>query len=110
MTTEKQQHRATKQSRDHVAMMPSEGTIQGMLADCIGELFSRVETLEAAQASTAPVDDKIRRLLAELAEWVDDETRHGDTDELRHELVLRAREVLGAEPFDVVVHYMGLEA
>jgi hypothetical protein len=42
------QHRATEHNKNNVAMMPSEGTIQGMLADCIQEIFSRIESLEAA--------------------------------------------------------------
>ena len=53
------QHRATEHSKNNVAMMPSEGTIQGMLADCIQEIFSRVEALEAAQ------QDKLDRLIAQ---------------------------------------------
>jgi hypothetical protein len=47
------QHRATEHSKNNVAMMPSEGTTQGMLADCIQEIFSRIEALEAAQLEQA---------------------------------------------------------
>jgi hypothetical protein len=91
------QHRATEHSKNNVAMMPSEGTTQGMLADCIQEIFSRIEALEAAQLE-APMTE-LRAASAEarpaggLVERVEEAIITGMVDGDRHAARAAIREV-----------------